>query len=170
MNALACRLLAIFALALTPLALSAHKLSDSYLHLSVDGTVITGQWDIALRDLEHAIAFDANGDGKLTWGEVKQRHPEIEVYALGRLEILAGDEACLASATEHLASRRADGVYAVMRFTAKCPEPLSRLTLGYTLFFDLDPSHRGLLSLSHNGAVDESVFGPDSVEQRFNLD
>ena len=35
----------------------AHKPSDSYLTLRVDGQAIEGQWDIALRDLDFAIAI-----------------------------------------------------------------------------------------------------------------
>src|SRR5712691_1106848 len=37
----------------------AHKPSDSYLALSVEGDRIAGQWDIALRDLDFAIGLDA---------------------------------------------------------------------------------------------------------------
>ncbi len=52
----------------------AHKPSDSYLTLKVDGERIDGQWDIALRDLDYAISLDANQDGEITWGEVKAKH------------------------------------------------------------------------------------------------
>src|SRR5262249_8615217 len=54
----------------------AHKPSDSYLTLEVDGTTIHGRWDIALRDLDYALDLDADGDGKLTWGEVKSHVDE----------------------------------------------------------------------------------------------
>jgi len=149
---------------------SAHKLSDSHLALNVEGAIITGQWDMALRDLEHAITFDSDGDGKLTWGEVRRRHPEIEAYALQHLRLLADGEPCPASATEHLASRRADGVYAVLRFSATCSDPIAGLELGYALFFDLDPSHRGLLTLTRDGAVSQAVFSPDMPTHRFTFD
>jgi hypothetical protein len=33
----------------------AHKPSDSYLKISVRDDALEGQWDIALRDLDHAI-------------------------------------------------------------------------------------------------------------------
>lgn len=46
----------------------AHKLSDSYLTLSVETNRIDGRWDIALRDLDYAIGLDADDDGQLTWG------------------------------------------------------------------------------------------------------
>ena len=60
----------------------AHKPSDSYLTLKVEGDRIEGQWDIALRDLDFALGLDANQDGAITWGEVKAKHNEIAAYAL----------------------------------------------------------------------------------------
>ena len=53
---------------------AAHKPSDSYLSLDVDGTRVTGRWDIALRDLDVALGLDADGDGRITWGELRARH------------------------------------------------------------------------------------------------
>ena len=50
------RALAVLLLLLASLAAEAHKPSDSYLHLRIDGARVTGQWDIALRDLEQALA------------------------------------------------------------------------------------------------------------------
>src|SRR5882724_11516313 len=48
----------------------AHQASDSYLSLKVDGQTMTGQWDIALLDLERVIGLDADGDGNITSSEV----------------------------------------------------------------------------------------------------
>ena len=61
------RLLALL-LALCAGTAHAHKPSDSYLALQADAAGVSGQWDIALRDLEHAIGLDADGDGAITWG------------------------------------------------------------------------------------------------------
>ncbi|MFL6707403.1 MAG: hypothetical protein ACJ8HI_04265, partial [Massilia sp.] len=69
----------------------AHKPSDSYLTLKVQGHQVTGQWDIALRDLDMAIGLDADGNGELTWDEVKARHPAIAAYALSRLTLHVKD-------------------------------------------------------------------------------
>ena len=44
------RVLALLLL-LASYAAEAHKPSDSYLRLKIDGAQVTGQWDIALRDL-----------------------------------------------------------------------------------------------------------------------
>jgi hypothetical protein len=79
----------------------AHKPSDSYLALSVQGERVMGQWDIALRDLDFAIGLDADGNGEITWGEVKAKHNEIAAYAMARLAIAADRVTCPTEVTEH---------------------------------------------------------------------
>ena len=68
-------------------AAHAHKPSDSYLKLDIEGPTIAGQWDIALRDLDYAIGLDSNQDDAITWGEVMAKHEEIAAYALSRLTL-----------------------------------------------------------------------------------
>ena len=48
----------------------AHKPSDAHLHLAVDGSVVRGRLDVAVRDLDAALTLDADGDGRITWGEL----------------------------------------------------------------------------------------------------
>jgi hypothetical protein len=139
----------------------AHKPSDSYLMLSVEGRHLTGQWDIALRDLDYAIGLDTDGNSEITWGEVKAKHTEIAAYALAHLAIAADDAPCPMRVTEHLIDNHSDGAYEVMRFAGDCPAVPRVLTIRYTLFFDLDPQHRGLLRLEEQGRTHTAVFSPD---------
>ena len=68
----------------------AHKPSDSYLAIRADGARIEGQWDIALRDLEYAIGLDSDGDGTITWGEVRAHHADIAAYARRAIHLRDG--------------------------------------------------------------------------------
>jgi len=81
-------LLLVLALVASPAI--AHKASDAYLTIERDGAALHGQWDIALRDLDNALGLDANGDGDITWGEVRARHADIAAYALQRLDVSSG--------------------------------------------------------------------------------
>lgn len=149
----------------------AHKPSDSYLAISVQGQQIIGQWDIALRDLDFAIGLDGNGDGTLTWDEIRARHPQIAAYALQRLHIATAERACTLQPGEQLIDNHTDGAYSVLRFTASCPgaaAPAS-LDIGYTLFADLDPQHKGLLKLTHGGETQTAIFDPDSPRQSLSM-
>src|SRR6266550_3964404 len=124
-------------------AAHAHKPSDSYLTLKVEGEKVVGRWDIALRDLDFAIGLDANQDGAITWGEVKAKHADIAAYALSRLAIGPANAPCPIVAGEQLVDNHSDGAYTVLRFTARCAAAPKFLEEAYRLFFDIDSQHRG---------------------------
>jgi hypothetical protein len=118
------------------------------------------QWSIALRDLDYAIGLDADGDGAITWGELRRNAPAINAYALSRL-LLTGDGAvCPFGPVTQLADQLSDGAYVVLRFRATCPSVPTRVGVHYALFFDLDPLHRGLLTLSIGGVPHASALSP----------
>ena len=152
-------LLLLCACAATPAM--AHKASDSYLVLQVNGREVAGQWDIALRDIDFAIGLDANGDGDITWGEVQARRADIAAWALGRLTLRRGGDCALRS-TELLVDNHTDGTYAVLRLAGTCTSDAAVLALSYRLLFDIDQLHRGLLRLEVDGVSHASVLGPDS--------
>ena len=154
-------LMMLFALLLAGAA-AAHKPSDAYLTVERNGSVLQGQWDIALRDLDNAIGLDANGDGEITWRELKARHAEIAAYALGRLRIASAGETCPLSVGDQLVDSHTDGSYAVLKFTATCPQPGPTLTIDYRLFRDVDPQHRGLLNFVESGESRSVVFSEET--------
>ena len=151
----------------------AHKPSDSYLALHLQKTDgverIEGQWDIALRDLDYAIGLDGDNDGSITWGELRARLAEVAAFALPHLNVRMGGVPCAAHPTDHLVDNHTDGAYTVLRFVMDCPKASKRLDIGYSLFFDLDPTHRGLMRLTYRGQTQTAIFSPDQGTQRFEL-
>ena len=140
---------------------SAHKASDSYLVLNVKAQEVSGQWDIALRDIDFAIGLDVNSDGEITWGEVQARHADIAAWALGRLTLQRGGD-CAINVTEHLVDTHTDGTYAVLRLVGTCPTSTQSLGINYRLLFDIDALHRGLLRLDLDGVSHTAVLAPDT--------
>ncbi len=163
------RLLLATALACVGLDAGAHKPSDSYLTLRAAGAQVEGQWDIALRDLDLAVGLDADGDGTITWGEVRARHAAIADYAVRHLELKSGGAACPLGVTGHLVDSHTDGAYAVLNIAATCTAPIERLDVTYGLLFDKDAQHRGLLKLESGGTTRTAVFPIDARTQGFRL-
>jgi hypothetical protein len=160
--------LLLFALWTAPMPTSAHKASDSYLTLTrtgSDAAAISGRWDIALRDLDNAITLDTNGDGDISWGEVRGKHRSIADYALSRLTVESNGASCSITAGEQLIEQHSDGAYTVLLFTGDCLRPGASLTVDYRLLFDIDPQHRGLLQYVAAGAASSVIFGVDSHRQ-----
>jgi hypothetical protein len=149
----------------------AHKPSDSYLGLrtAAGDSVIHGQWDIALRDLEVALQLDANGDGAITWGEVRSRKADLFAYAFAHLALRADAAACAPAADELLIDEHSDGTYAVLRFSARCADAPRAIEVSYSLLFDLDPTHRGLLRLDTDAGSRSAVLSPQQATQTFTL-
>jgi hypothetical protein len=160
-------LLGLLLFALAPA--QAHKPSDSYLTLSVAGDQVSGQWDIALRDLDVALNLDQDGNGELTWDEIRSQHGAIAAYALGRLDLSSGGAACALRAGEQLIDNHTDGAYTVLRFSAQCPNAPATLGIDYRLFAELDPQHKGLVKLVSAGLTSTAIFSPDNARQELSV-
>lgn len=156
------RVVLAFALALLVMPAIAHKASDAYLTLERNGQALRGQWDIALRDLDNALGLDENGDGDITWGEVRARERDIAAYALAHLQVSSAGKLCALEPNGQLIDSHTDGAYAVLTFTGQCPRAGPTLSLDYRLFEGLDPQHRGLLNFVENGQSRSVVFSADA--------
>jgi len=144
----------------------AHKASDAYLTLNFSKDTLSGQWDIALRDLEFAIGLDNNGDANISWAELKNKHPQINSYAISRLAINVDNKACkMFTDNNNMLNQHTDGVYTVIQFTINCPAKInnaSHLNMNYNLFFDIDQQHRGLIKIVGKQVNQSLVFSPDN--------
>jgi hypothetical protein len=156
-------------LALFSLPVHAHKPSDSFLAVRVDGAQVRAQWDIALRDLEFAIGLDGDGNGEISWGELKAKRKDLEAYALSRLTIAADGKTCALAPRALLADEHSDGGYAVLGIDADCgARPAASIEIGYRLFFDLDPTHRGLVRFERAGSQAQTgVLSPERPQLAF---
>jgi len=159
------RIALLVGLALTSLPAFAHKESDAYLTLRADAAdshVLEGQWDIALRDLDFALGIDSNHDGQITWGEVRAHRTAIESYALARLAIKGDGLTCTMSPMGQQIDEHTDGAYDVIEFRSTCDKDIpAKLAVVYQLFADLDPYHRGIVTIHADGVTTGAVLGPE---------
>ena len=125
---------------------AAHKASDAYLQLDATASALTLRIDVALRDLDAALDLDADADGRLTWGEVRAGWPAIEAYVLRGVRI----EGCPLRAAGQALERRNDGAYAALTLRSDCALAADP-KIGYSLFLETDPTHRGLARIEQAG-------------------
>ena len=120
------------------------------------------QWDIALKDLDFQVGLDTNQNGEITWGEVKSRRSEIEAYALSHLEIAIADQPVGLSLSELMITKHSDGAYAALMIETDASSDLEAFNVSYSLFFDADPTHRGLVVFSNDVASSTFILSPAS--------
>jgi len=147
----------------------AHTQSSAYLTLNATSSKLTGEWHLALRDLDDAVGLDINDDGAITWAELLARKEAVSSYALSRLHIAGDGQTGALRITKLLVDHHSDGAYAVLCFEVDGLPAAKKLELTYNAFFDIDPKHRGLLRLEDNGQTRVAVFGPETSRQTFDL-
>jgi tetratricopeptide (TPR) repeat protein len=151
--------------ALTSPAMSHQVGGDSYLHMNIADNAMQVQWGIALFSFSNILALDHNNDGKIAPDEAQERLGTMADYALARLTLATAGGVCTLQPGDHEVAGR----YAIIRFTPRCPKPLQSLTVEYRLFFDVDPLHRGLLRLEHQGRTHTGILIPSRPTQQIQL-
>jgi hypothetical protein len=143
----------------------AHSASDAYLTLDLQSPspIVRGQWDIALRDLDFVLKLDDDGNGQITWEELRHHQEGIGKYALAHLKVLGDGTICPLTITKQRVANHADGAYAVVFFEARCAVSMQRLTLDYGLFFDIDPSHRAIVVAHTGGDTATALMSPQNA-------
>jgi hypothetical protein len=147
----------------------AHIASNGFLTLNAEGARLTGSIELAIRDGELAVGLDRDGDGKVTWNELKSSQPALQNYVLGHLRLMSQDGSCGVNFEPVQVNERVDGNYLWLPFHANCATALKRLTIEYTLLSSEDPSHRGLLTLNSADATQTAVLGGTGPSRSFDL-
>jgi hypothetical protein len=152
-----------------PLA-QAHIASNGFVSLQVNRSQISGALELAIRDGELAVGLDQDGDGKVTWGELRTGQTALQLYVMEHLHLAGADRRCGLEFGPVKVNERVDGNYLWLPFTADCGSVFKRLSIEYQVLGVEDPSHRGLLTLSANGATQTAVLGGASQVRVFELD
>ena len=129
----------------------AHKPSDAHVRLAIAGVRVTGRIDVAVRDLDAALAIDSDGDGAITWGELRAAAPRIDAYLRDRLTIAADGAPCELALGEPALVELSDGAYRATPIDARCEHAPTTLAVDYGLLFDIDAQHRGLVHVDGRG-------------------
>lgn len=138
----------------------AHKASDSFMYLNADADSF--RIDVALRDLALLLPLDSNGDGQVTGAEFRDQRADILSTVEAGIALSAGGQPCRLQGREWGLTHHSDGAYAAASYRTLCPDGQSPDQLYYSLLFEQDSLHRGLLQISAGGETTLDVAGPDN--------
>ncbi len=150
-------------------SVQAHIASNGFLVAQISGSQITGSLELAVRDAELAVGIDANGDGQVTWGELQSGQLRLQRYVERHLQLNAQSQTCHTEFRELQINDRVDGHYVWLPFVARCPLAVRRLSISYSLLSEVDPSHRGLLTLTAGEIVQTGVLGGANSAAGFSI-
>src|SRR6201999_1659935 len=96
--------------------------------------------------------------------------PSLVDYITQHLGFVAHGKSCMLNFGNLEVTQRIDGTYAWLSFTANCPTDVGSLDVSYRILDGVDPSHRGLLRLSHDAVVQTAVLGGKDPVSHFSID
>lgn len=138
----------------------AHATSTSYLVATGAADGVTLTWDIAVADAHWALGLDADGDGRITWGEIEARRADIASLALSRLSVARAGSACEPHLQDLLLTEHAGEPHLSLQLAAPCATR-GPLSLSATLFFEKDATQRTLIDVSSERGQFTSILSPD---------
>ncbi|HEV7610537.1 MAG TPA: HupE/UreJ family protein [Steroidobacteraceae bacterium] len=147
----------------------AHVASNGFLVARVDGPVVSGSMELAVRDVELAVGIDSDHDNRITWGELHAGEPKLVRYIAEHVAVTAQTVPCTLSFQALEVNERVDGTYAWLPYTARCPVAVRQLGVRYTVMDGIDPSHRGLLTLTGGNIAQTGVLGGAAAPAMFSV-
>ena len=159
------RLLAVLACVCSAGVAQAHQASDAYLHWAVSGQTLSLRTQVALRDLDRVLFLDDNNDQQLSWGEVRQRLPDIVALVQGGATLIGLPADCIpdeAALEPALVQHGQEGFVEVLQawHCVQAQSTLGTFKLRYTFLESTDASHRGLLKIQRPDRIETHVLVP----------
>ena len=156
----------------------AHRLGESYLFLKIYDNTIEGHLEILLSDLDNAVSLEADRDGKITEEEFDAKIDTVKSYISDRLALGTEESPYRIQFTTHEVRRYKYGQFAVIHFFVESVQDIPQiLGVSYSILFDVDPKHRGIVILGENKIDDTNneagttglIFSPQRQRQELDL-
>jgi hypothetical protein len=148
---------------------AAHMTSYGFLKANLTEDSVSGQLELAVRDLDIAYNLDADADGKVTWEELESREPEIAARVFSEISIDSRLEACALVPGTLALDMRGGETYAILPFSGRCEELGRLVRVAYYLMFDIDAQHRALVDFRRDESSYSGVMTPESKVIEFDL-
>lgn len=150
-------------------ALPAHGHDASVTHSTVDvsegRTTVAYRLEIAPPDTAELVGLAP--DTEPTDEQVQAGRARMLAYVLSHVEVRDGEVVCPPEPGEVQVTNAGER-RVVLTWQARCPAPMRRLVIVYSLFAELDPRFRAIVRARHDG--DEAVAELGAAGNRFTWD
>lgn len=154
MRFLACLLTALFFTG----AAHAHQTSLSYISVTKQDGGAIADVKASFLDLEVAVGIDQDFDGRVTWGEAKKSLELASSYVQSRTALTAGGPCRLSRKAASPEMLNGEG-YLALRFDVHCPDKAAAVRVASSMFLEVDPTSRVLVSSRTGGGAETYVLG-----------
>lgn len=135
---------------------NAHQLGEGYVILQVDAGKIVGHVELTLSTLNTAVPLDSDQDGKVSDAEFAENAATATEYIFEHVALGTDTDWYSLDRGEATVASYPLGKYALFPFTITLPDPAPQyLRLKYTILFEEDPQHRGLVLVERNALTGE---------------
>lgn len=157
------RIVKLFALLIAGVAFAgtalAHKASDSFIYLDLDASEV--RIDVALRDLALLVALDTNGDQQISGAELRAQRSVATQTIENAITLSSEQGTCNLQGQDWGVSSHSDGLYLATQYRIDCPNGEPPGQIEYTLLFEQDNLHRGLVQITSAETRALTVLSPD---------
>jgi hypothetical protein len=149
---------------------SGHTPRETYLALSFSRTNLTGQWDVALRDLQQGLGLDPIDVKAVSPEELSRRQEALALDTVTRLEVTADGVAVPLRVTDYLSVTLNSEEYARLEFAGGGLEAEPAVVeINARVLFAIDVAMHGVLRVEHRGGTETAVFNADHPSHQFKL-
>jgi hypothetical protein len=157
-------------LTFSPVRSNAHTPSETYLTFTLAGTNLSGQWDVALRDLHQGMGLGLEALKKVDAVELQQREEALALDVVAGLNLRANGTPLKFTVTDYTTLPLNDLDYARLLFRASgLSTAPSVIEIDSTIVFGIDTNMHGLLRLEHDGRTEVIAFNQEQAVHRFEL-
>lgn len=165
-----CQLCALVWMGLACATVRAHTPSETFLTFFVQPSGVTGQWDVAERDLIQGIGLDDEKARAVRPDELDRRLQGLALDVVSQIDVRAGGQKLTLRATDYLTIRLRDLDYVRVQFASGTNLATSpSLAVDASALFRVDTNMQGVIRVEHGGRTEAASFNRSHPAQTFTL-
>ncbi len=139
-------------------------LKENFITFDLNGSQPRAVVDFESDNLEKFMKLDDNGNGIVSWKEIKAHRKEIERFVLSHVDIRVDGRVCGREVARFEVYRRVHQSYIKLYLKLKCELPEEAIDLKYDLFFDVDKDQKAFVKIADDNRSKPVVMSDRKVE------